>query len=152
MENLPTLIRNSDYLKIIADIRQAAKEVYKHLDWGFSEKVYQAALKLELEKKYQIRTEIPQVVMYKDTVVSDGVYCRVDMIVEKPLNKKILIELKSDKGTPASLKSAKQQCLRYLRLTKIQIGMVIVFPDDPNQKVKCRVVSNFPPPTRGLAS
>lgn len=138
------LIKDSVYLKMLADIRDAAHEVYTQLDWGFAEKVYQTALKIELEKKYQIRTEVPQVILYKNNVVSDGVYCRIDMIVEQPLQKRILLELKSDKGTAASLKSAKQQCLRYLKLTNIPIGMVIVFPDDVNQTVKYRCVTNFP--------
>lgn len=105
------------------DIKQACIEIRKTLGNGFLEKVYEKALKCELESKGYIVDEQKEIdVLYKGNIV--GNYF-ADLIV----NQKIIIELKcvcqiSDYH--------KAQLLNYLVATGYRLGILINFPGDKN--------------------
>ena len=103
------------------DIKQACIEIRKTLGNGFLEKVYEKALKCELESKgYTVDEQKEIDVLYKGNIV--GNYF-ADLIV----NQKIIIELKcvcqiSDYH--------KAQLLNYLVATGYRLGILINFPGD----------------------
>lgn len=105
------------------DIKQACIEIRKTLGNGFLEKVYEKALKFELESKgYTVDEQKEIDVLYKGNIV--GNYF-ADLIV----NQKIIIELKcvcqiSDYH--------KAQLLNYLVATGYRLGILINFPGDKN--------------------
>src|SRR5438067_9013050 len=96
----------------------AAFEVHKHLGYGFLEKVYQRAMKVELEArglKAEIEAEIR--VFYKGVEV--GLY-RGDILVEN----RVLVELKvAADYCPAD----EPQLLNELKATGIKVGLLINF-------------------------
>ena len=127
-----------DYRKIITDIRSSSKKVYSSMDWGWCEGVYQGALKMELDKRgYRIFSEVTHPIYYEGEKIGDGFSIRTDLIVEdRETSKKILLELKAvsswigAKGVDkAPKKLTIQQCRRYLRMTDIDYGMIINFPN-----------------------
>ena len=96
----------------------AAYEVHRTLGYGFLEKVYQRALKAELDLR-GIASELePQAtVFYKDVVVGDY---RGDLLVDG----KILVEIKVSKEyNPAD----EAQLLNELKCTRIKVGLLINF-------------------------
>ena len=137
---ITAFIRSMD--KIQRDVIISSKQVYNELGWGYNEKVFQEALKRELDEKgYRIITEVPRTLYYKNYPLGDGVYVRTDMVVEtrnKGKNKKLILELKADQGSMFGLKKAKQQLIRYLskNVNAGNRGMVILFPDKPGELVK----------------
>lgn len=131
--------------KLFPLIRQAAKTVYEIMDWGWNEKVFQEALKAELdlvmEGRLLIRSEITHTISYKGQMMGDGVNVRTDILLtEKATGRQLLLELKAVSGERSSLIKAEQQCKRYLRMKGIPVGMVINFPDKPNCQVRCSTV------------
>ena len=134
---IASLVRVSPYRLQLSDCKRLSKIVYQNLDWGWNEKVYQEALKYELTGAgYQVVSEIPQTIVYQGVELGDGINVRTDLLVtERISGRKLLLELKADMASPSSIRKAVQQCRRYLRMKKIPIGLVINFPDKPNQKV-----------------
>lgn len=125
--------------QMMRDVEISAKEVYRVLGWGWNEKAFQEALKMELDDRgYRVTSEIPHTIMYKGRPMGDGVNVRTDILVETRTTptKQLLLELKADAATPASLLKAKQQCLRYLQLKGYPSGMVVNFPERAGQRVK----------------
>ena len=102
-------------------IKKACIEVRKNLGNGFLEKVYENALKIELENNgFHVESQKEINVNYKDHIV--GSYY-ADLVV----NKKVIIELKT---ITQLLPIHKSQLLNYLVVTSIQLGILINFPND----------------------
>ncbi len=111
------LIFKEEFFKI----KKACITVRKNLENGFLEKVYENALKIELELLgFIIKTQTKFNVIYKGKIV--GEYC-ADIIVDN----KIIIELKCvSKITNVH----KAQLLNYLKATDFKLGILINFPND----------------------
>ena len=105
--------------------------VYKRLGYGFSEKVYENALVLELRKlglKVEQQKRIP--VYYDGQVV--GEYF-ADIVV----NGIVIIELKAVRQL---LKEHEAQLLNYLKATTIEVGLLLNF--GPKAEFKRKVYDN----------
>ena len=95
-----------------------AFEVHNELGWGSLEKVYENALRLELEAiglAVEQQAEIP--VMYREENV--GVYY-ANLLV----NQLVICELKSAKGLTNAHEA---QLLHYLKATGIKVGLLLNF-------------------------
>jgi GxxExxY protein len=104
--------------EITEQIIGASFEVFRELGYGFLEKVYQRAMKVELELRglrAEIETDIQ--VRYKGQVVGDY---RADILV----NGCVLVELKV---CPAIDSRDEAQLLNELKATGIKVGLLINF-------------------------
>ena len=122
------------YRRMYNTILTASRIVYSTMEWGWNEKVYQEALKVELDSlQYKVSSEIPHTLYYKGYALGDGVNARTDILVEdRNTGMTMLVELKAvTPWTKSSLAKTKQQCKRYLRLKGMHYGMIINFPDKP---------------------
>jgi len=97
-------------------------KVYNTLGYGFLEKVYENALKIELnDLGLQAVAQMPVSVYYKGQVV--GQYF-ADLCVEKA----VIVELKAAE----SLSEAHEvQLINYLKSTGIEVGLVLNFGKKP---------------------
>jgi len=96
----------------------AAFEVYRHLGYGFLEKVYQRAMKVELEARglaAEIEAKIK--VYYKGVIVGDY---QADVFVKQS----VLVELKVAKEYQ---RADEPQLLNELKATGIKVGLLINF-------------------------
>ncbi len=111
------LIFKEEFFKI----KQACIEVRKNLGNGFLEKVYENALRIELELLgFIVKAQTKLNVIYKEKII--GEYC-ADIIADN----KIIIELKCvSKITDVH----KAQLLNYLKATDFKLGILINFPND----------------------
>lgn len=115
------MLKDLIYKEEFYEIKQACIEVRKILGNGFLEKVYENALKKELERQgFKIEQQKEILVYYKDFVV--GQYF-ADLIV----NEKIIIELKCATEITSLHKA---QLLNYLKATGYKLGIIINFPND----------------------
>ena len=111
------LIYKEDFYKIKA----ACIEVRKVLGNGFLEKVYENALKYELEQNgFQVENQKEIEVFYKK--INVGKYFP-DLIIDE----KIIIELKCAKEI---CPIHKVQLLNYLKATAFRLGIIINYPND----------------------
>jgi GxxExxY protein len=96
----------------------SAFEVYNELGYGFLERVYHRALRVELIRR-GFRTDLEKriTVRYKDTIV--GEY-DADLIVEDCVIVEIKISPQYDKRDEAQL-------LNELKATKIKLGLLLNF-------------------------
>jgi GxxExxY protein len=103
---------------ITSDVIGAFFEVYNNLGLGFLEFIYSLALEEELLKKSRtVGREVNVPVLYKGKVLTTQ---RVDMIVDD----KVLIEIKS---TPVLPPTARRQTLNYLRVTTLEVALLLHF-------------------------
>jgi len=117
------------------EIIGCAYEVHKILGPGLLESVYQKALVQELKLKgFKVHSEIDVEINYKG--VNVGSDLRLDIIV----NDTIIIELKSVENI---LPVHKKQLLTYLRLTNLQIGLLINFNTNLLKDGITRIVNNY---------
>lgn len=117
------------------DIIGCAYEVHKLLGPGLLESVYQKALIHELRLKgFKVESEVNVNVDYKG--VNVGSDLRLDIIV----NDTIIVELKS---VETILPVHKKQLLTYLRLTNLQIGLLINFNTNLLKEGITRIVNNY---------
>jgi len=108
------LIFKEEYYQIV----NSAIKVWKTLDYGFLEKVYENALYIELsESNFQVEQQKAIKVYYNNKIVGD--YC-ADLLV----NNKILLEIKTCK---AIAKEHIAQVLNYLKATGITLGIILNF-------------------------
>lgn len=116
---------------ITEKIIQAFFKVYNNLGYGFSEKVYQNALVLELtELGLQVEPQKKIVVYYEKQVV--GEYF-ADIVV----NDVVIVELKA---TRQLLREHEAQLLNYLKATTIEVGLLFNF--GPKAEFKRKVYDN----------
>lgn len=105
--------------------------VYNTLGYGFLEKVYENALKIELEKAgLFIEKQKPIKVHYDNQLV--GEYF-ADLVV----NKQIIIELKAAESL---CEEHEYQLINYLKATDIELGLLLNFGKKP--EIKRKIFSN----------
>ena len=112
-----------------------AIKVHRTLGPGFLESVYQAALAYELEKAnipFEKEKTLP--VPYEDILLEVGFRC--DFLIDK----RIIVECKSVKEvTPLD----HAQLLNYLKITELQLGLLINFNVRILTKGIKRIVNNY---------
>lgn len=110
-------------------------EVYKTLEPGLLESVYEKALLHELTLRgLEAESQVPIKISYKGIDLGDGL--RLDILVEN----KIIIELKSvEELKPVYYK----QLLSYLKLSDKKLGLLINFNVDDMMDGIHRVVNNY---------
>lgn len=102
-------------------------DVNNELGFGFLEKVYENALKLELESEgLKVDQQKSLTVYYNGSVV--GVY-QADLIVED----KVILELKCSE---ILREEHEAQLLNYLKATDIEVGLLLNFGRKPDFKRK----------------
>ena len=117
------------------EIIGCAYEVHRILGPGLLESVYQKALVQELKLKgFKLHSEVDIEINYKG--VNVGSDLRLDIIV----NDTIIIELKSVENI---LPVHKKQLLTYLRLTNLQVGLLINFNTNLLKDGITRIVNNY---------
>jgi GxxExxY protein len=112
-------------------IIKAFYTVYNTLGYGFSEKVYENALVLELIKLgLQVEQQVKITVYYNGQVVGDYL---ADIVV----NGVVIIELKAVRQI---LKEHEAQLLNYLKATPIEVGLLLNF--GPTADIKRKLYDN----------
>ena len=107
-----------DHKEITEQIIGSCFEVFRELGYGFLERVYQRAMKVELELRgLKAEIEMDIQVSYKGHVV--GVY-RADILV----NGCVLVELKV---SPTLDSRDEAQLLNELKATGVKVGLLINF-------------------------
>ena len=110
--------------EITQEIIGASFDVFRELGYGFLERVYQKAMKVELEiRGLKAETEAEIQVWYKGVIVGDY---RADILV----NNCVLVELKV---SPVINLKDEAQLLNELKATGIKVGLLMNFG---KQKVK----------------
>lgn len=113
----------------------AAIEIHRYLGPGLFERVYEGCLCYELELQninFERQKYIP--VFYKEKTFDNGF--RADLVVEN----RVVVELKS---VEALLDIHEVQVLNYLKLSELQVGLLINFNVPLLKKGIKRVVNNF---------
>lgn len=92
--------------------------VYNHLGYGFTEKVYENALVIELQKlDLEVLQQAPIQVFYEDSMVGEYV---ADLLVDGV----VLVELKAARELGPDHEA---QLLNYLKATPIEVGLLLNF-------------------------
>ena len=100
-------------------------EVYNELGPGFLEAVYRNAMCIALKKAgLSVEAEAPVNVMFRGEVV--GEY-RADILV----NEVVVLELKTARAID---RIHQAQLMNYLRATRIEVGLLLNFGDNPEFK------------------
>ena len=117
--------------ELTSEIISAFYKVYNTLGFGFLEKVYENALKYELEKmRFKVDKQKPITVYYDDLTV--GEYF-ADLIVEN----KVIIELKA---AETLIEEHELQLINYLKATEIEVGLLLNFGKKP--EIRRKIFSN----------
>jgi len=117
--------------ELTSEIISAFYKVYNTFGFGFLEKVYENALKYELEKmRFKVDKQKPITVYYDDLTV--GEYF-ADLIVED----KVIIELKA---AEALIEEHELQLINYLKATEIEVGLLLNFGKKP--EIRRKIFSN----------
>ena len=107
-------------------------KVYNKLGYGFLEKVYENAMKMELEKEgISSVCQSPIKVFYEGAIV--GEYC-TDILVDN----RVIVEIKA---TRHLVEENEAQLLNYLKATNIEVGLLFNFGVKP--EVKRKAVDNL---------
>lgn len=120
---------NEEYLykELTSEIIKRFYMVYNVLGYGFLEKVYEKALKFELEKAgLHVERQKPINVFYENELV--GEYF-ADLLVEN----NVIIELKAAEGI---CEEHENQLINYLKATDIEVGLLLNFGKKPEVKRK----------------
>ena len=108
--------------EVTGEIIGAAFEVHGVLGYGFLEKVYVGAMKVEFDKVgLSCVREMPIRVNYEGVVV--GEYS-ADFLVEE----KVLVEVKA---IDSLREKDERQLKNYLKGTRIEVGLLVNFGDEP---------------------
>lgn len=115
------------YKKLTAEIIKCFYKVYNTLGFGFLEKVYENALKIELEKnEMSVERQKPIRVFYDAHLV--GEYF-ADLVVDS----KIIIELKAAESIH---EEHELQLINYLKATEFELGLLLNFGKKPEIRRK----------------
>jgi GxxExxY protein len=110
------------YKDLTSSIISCFYKVYNELGYGFLEKVYENALKIELESKgLFVEKQKPIAVYYNEYLV--GEYF-ADLIVEN----KVILELKAAESL---CEENEFQLINYLKATNIEVGLLLNFGKKP---------------------
>ncbi len=106
-------------------ILKAFYKVYNTLGYGFLEKVYENAMMVELDNMFfHVVQQQPIKVFYEEQVI--GKYY-ADLLVEN----KVIVELKACRTLAPEHEA---QLLNYLRATKIEVGLLLNFGEEPKHR------------------
>ena len=104
--------------EVTGRVLESFYKVYNCLGYGFSEKVYENALALEMTQQgMKVEPQKPIQVFYQDHVV--GEYF-ADMLV----NERVILEIKSARSLTTEHQA---QLLNYLKATRIEVGLLLNF-------------------------
>ena len=121
-----------NYCALNKNIVSAAYRVFDKLGKGFLEKVYQNALKLELDRLgYSVTTEARIDVRYDGVVV--GTYYADVLVDDAKVDNGLIIEIKACKSI---IKPHIRQVKNYLKATGIMNGLIINFGRDELQMTR----------------
>ncbi|GAB1418890.1 GxxExxY protein [Bacteroidales bacterium] len=123
-DNMENNFMTEQYLhkEITSKIISCFYKVYNELGYGFLEKVYENALKIELENNgMAVEKQKPISVYYNDHLV--GEYY-ADLIVED----KVILELKA---AETLCEEHEYQLINYLKATNIEVGLLLNFGKKP---------------------
>ncbi len=124
-------MENHQTTQITEEIINCFYNVYNELGYGFLEKVYEKALKIELkERGFDVESQYALSVFYKGHRIGEY-YC--DLVV----NRFVIIELKAATCIQSDHEA---QLLNYLRATDMEVGLILNFGPKPN--VRRKVFSN----------
>jgi len=113
--------------EITDKIIQAYYKVYNSLGYGFLEKVYENALKIELLKMgMSVKQQSEITVYYENKVVGDYF---ADLIIDDL----VIVELKAAESLSDSHET---QLINYLKATDIEVGLLLNFGKKPELKRK----------------
>ena len=102
----------------------AAIEVQKHFSVGLPEKIYQKCLAQELRLRgHEAETEVTVPITYKGYTFDEKL--RIDVFVDKTL----IVEAKALDEEKVNMIAHKAQCLAYMKLMNLPLGLVINFGD-----------------------
>lgn len=119
--------------ELTSKIIEAFYRVYNTLGFGFLEKVYENALKYELElMQLKVDKQKPIEVFYKE--IKAGEYF-ADLIVEN----KVILELKAAESL---IEEHELQLINYLKATEIEVGLLLNFGKKPEIRRKIFTNSN----------
>jgi len=111
-------IQDLKYHELTEKIIGCAMKVHRHFGLGFPEIVYTRALIIELEKiGLKLKQEIEKDIIYDDRLIYKR---RLDLIVDDV----VLVELKAIKEVD---NGDYNQILNYLRVFKLEVGLLINF-------------------------
>jgi len=111
-------IQDLKHHELTEKIIGCAMKVHRHFGLGFPEIVYKRALIIELEKiGLKLKQEIEKDIIYDDRLIYKR---RLDLIVEEVA----LVELKAIKEID---NGDYNQILNYLRVFKLEVGLLINF-------------------------
>ena len=122
--------------KITETIIGCAINVHKELGPGLLESAYEACLLYDLSQtKMKIERQKPLPIIYKNVKLDCGY--RLDLLIEDD----VIVEIKSvEKLLPIH----KAQLLSYLKISGMQIGLLINFNVELLKDGIIRVVNNYP--------
>ena len=116
-------------------VRGACFKIYNSLGPGLLESVYENALAYELQKAgCEVQTQVPFPVIYEEIKLEIGF--RLDLLI----NECVIIEIKSVENL---MDVHYKQLLTYLKLTSIQLGLLINFNTTNISKSIIRIVNNL---------
>ena len=109
---------------VSADVYEAALEVQKHFGVGLPESLYQKCLARELELRgHTVETEVAVPICYKGYEFTEKL--RIDVLVDRCL----VVEAKSLDADKVNMQRHKAQCLSYMKLMNLPLGLVVNFSD-----------------------
>lgn len=109
---------------ITEKITGCAMKVHRYFGMGFPEAVYQRALIIEREKlDLKCRAEVEKDIYYEEHFIAKR---RLDLLVED----KVLVELKALSELD---KSSYNKIINYLRVFKIEVGLLLNFGTESPQ-------------------
>ena len=107
-----------------ADVYLAALEVQKHFGVGLPESIYQKCLARELQLRgHMAETEVIVPIRYKGYEFAEKL--RIDVLVDNCL----VVEAKSLDEDKVNMSRHRAQCLSYMKLMDMPLGLVINFGD-----------------------
>jgi GxxExxY protein len=124
----------NDYLhkELTSEIIKRFYIVYNVLGYGFLEKVYEKALKYELEKAGLLVERQKPINVYYETELVGEYYA--DLFVEN----KVILELKA---AETICEEHENQLINYLKATEIEVGLLLNFGKKP--EIKRKAFSNI---------
>lgn len=105
--------------QIGSDIVDSAFNIHKQLGPGLFEKVYEACLAYELEKRgYKVERQLKLPIEYKGVSLESG------FVIDQLINDLVIIELKAAESYN---KVWEAQLMTYLKLSYLRLGYIINF-------------------------
>ncbi len=106
------------YEELTKEVIRVFYKVYNTLGYGFLERVYENALRIEFKKAgIDFACQVPVRVFYDEEVIGEYV---ADFVVDG----KVVVEIRANVGLGVSDES---QLLNYLRCTGLEVGLLLNF-------------------------